>query len=128
MVQHHHYQSLQLYTAPIQFFPPTSSNFPKDLLVVKGNLYELGKCSLKNCTREFLVLQTFILCTGNSVHHELLSTVLPEYLSLSFETYVVAMLAHRSLRTLEMFNSKMVPHTSPFIVLWLRILRALEVD
>jgi hypothetical protein len=86
---------------------------------------ELGKCSFKNCTREFLMLQTFILCKGNSVHHELLPTVLLVYLSLSFETCVVALLP---LKSLEIFNSKMVPHLASYIVLWLGILRALKVD
>jgi len=46
------------------------------------------------------MLQTFILCKGNSLHHELLPTVLLVYLSLSFETSVVALL---TLTSLEMF-------------------------
>lgn len=42
------------------------------------------------------MLQTFILYKGNSLHNELLPTVLLVYWSLSFETSVVAVLVLRS--------------------------------
>lgn len=69
------------------------------------------------------MLQTFILSKGNSLHHELLPTVFLVYLSLSFETSVLRLGALKCL-----FNSKIVPRVAPFIVLWLRILRARKLD